>query len=165
MTRAGVSLVVALVGVGLVSGVVIRAQRGGASIVGVWRVTEVTTTGPDGRKNTSPQPGLRIYTQRHYSISEVGGDKPRAELPAQGATDKQIADAWGQFVGQSGTYEIKGNEVIYRAIAAKNPGAMRAGNMTTATFSIEGNTLTVTQKSNAAGPVANPTTTKLTRVE
>jgi hypothetical protein len=46
------------------------AQRGGSNsaVIGVWRVSEETTTGPNGRKNTNPQPSVRIFTQRYYSI-------------------------------------------------------------------------------------------------
>ena len=144
------------------------AQRGNSpSIVGVWRVSEVTTTGPNAKKITSPQPGLRIFTQRHYSISEVTSEKPRAELPPQGqtATDKQMSDAFGPFTGQAGTYEIKGNELTVRATVAKSPNAMRAGSFITSTFVLEGNSLTITTKANATGPIANPTTIRYTRVE
>ena len=158
----------ALIGtLGMTLGVVVSAQRGSSpSIVGVWRISEVTITGPNARKITSPQPGLRIFTQRHYSLSEVTADKPRPELPPQGkATDKQIADAFGPFTGQAGTYEIKGNEITTRPIAAKNPNAMQAGSFTTSTFTLDGSTLTMTTKANAAGPIANPTTVRLTRIE
>jgi hypothetical protein len=144
------------------------AQRGNSpSIVGVWKVSEITTTGPNARKIANPQPGLRIFTQRHYSISEVTSDKPRLELPplGQAATDKQLSDAFGPFTGQAGTYEIKGNELTTRAAAAKSPNAMRAESFITSTFVLEGNSLTITTKVNATGPIANPTTTKYTRVE
>jgi hypothetical protein len=145
------------------------AQRGSsnAAVIGVWRVSEVTTTGPNGRKTTNPQPGVRIFTQRYYSIDEVTSDAPRPELPPQGkATDKQVADAFGPFTGQAGTYEIKGNELTTKRIAAKNPGTMKAGTFTTVTFRMEGkDTLWLTAKTDQNGPIANPTTTKLTRLE
>jgi hypothetical protein len=148
-------------------GIVLFAQRGSSpSIVGVWRVSERTITGPEARKITNPQPGLRIFTQRHYSVTEVDSDKPRPELPPEGQrSDKQYADAFDPFTARAGTYEIKGNEITTRPIADKSPNAMRAGNFITFTFMIEGNTLTITGKANQAGPIANPTTTKYTRVE
>jgi hypothetical protein len=34
---------------------------------GAWQVVEVTTTGPDGATNTSPQPGLYLFTARQQS--------------------------------------------------------------------------------------------------
>jgi hypothetical protein len=135
------------------------------SVVGVWKLSEVTFTGPNARKVTSPQPGLRIYTRQHYSIASVDADKPRAEVPAKDASDKQRADAWGPFTGQAGTYEIKGNEITLKPIVAKNPAVMRAGNFLVATFKLEGDALWITPKSNASGPVANPQTEKWTRLE
>jgi hypothetical protein len=139
------------------------------SIQGAWKVAEVTFTGPNARKMTSPQPSVRIFTQRHYSFNDVNGDKPRPELPAAPqpqATEKQLADAFGPFTGQAGTYEVSGHEITVRPVAAKSPNAMRAGAFNTSTFRFEGNnTLWLTSKANAAGPVANPTTLKLTRLE
>ena len=142
-------------------------QRSGStpSIVGVWKLSEMTYTGPNARKVTSPQPGLAIFTRQHYSITVVESDKPRAELPAKDATDKQLAEAFDPFIANGGTYEIKGTEITYRSIVAKDPAGMRAGNFFVATFKLEGNTLWITGKSNASGPVANPLTVKYTRLE
>ena len=65
-----------LVRAGILSGLVIGAaqmvslaQRGAppSSVVGVWRVSELTTTGPDGKTNPEAQPGLLIFTTRYYS--------------------------------------------------------------------------------------------------
>ena len=92
-------------------------------------------------------------------------DKPRPELPEKGATDKETADAFRPFIAQGGTYEIKGNEITYRPITAKNPNAMRTGAFQTSTFRLEGDTLWITGKANATGPIANPVTVKMTRVE
>jgi hypothetical protein len=135
------------------------------TVVGVWRVSEVTYTGPNARTVTNPQPGIQIFTHRYYSVSRVTSDAPRPDLPAQGATDKQIAEAFAGFIGQSGTYEIKGNELTTRPIVAKGPPTMRPGTFFTNTFKLEGDTLWLVSKSDTSGPVANPTTTKLTRLE
>lgn len=134
---------------------------------GVWRVTEVTTTGPQGSNQTAPQPGFYIFTGKHYSIVTVNSDKPRPDLPqnTSTATLEQLQATWGEFTAQAGTYEVKGSEVTFHALAAKNPSAMKAGNFSTSSFKIEGSTLTLTSKANQNGPVTNPTTRKLTRVE
>ena len=147
--------------------VVLAAQRGSSpSIVGVWRVSERTITGPEARNITSPQPGFRIFTQHYYSVTEVDSDTPRPDLPPEGQrSDKQYVDAFDPFTARAGTYEINGNEITTRSIVDKSPNAMRAGNFITFTFMIEGDTLTITGKANRAGPIANPTTTKYTRVE
>ncbi len=164
----------AAVGTAVVVGVLIAfaeivgvAQRGNAvsPVVGVWRVVELT--GPDGKKNTNPQPSVRIFTPRYYSIVEVEAETPRPELPPTGKrTDKQVADAFGPFRANAGTYEVKGSEISYKRIAAKEPAVMRAGNTATDTLRVEGkDTLWLTVKTSQDGPVANPTTFKLTRLE
>jgi len=134
---------------------------------GVWKVTEVTTTGPNASKRAAPQPGFYIFTGKHYSIVTVNSDQPRPDLPqdTNTASVAQLQASWGPFTAQSGTYEVKGSEVTFHALAAKNPSAMKAGNFSTASFKIEGNTLTLVNKANQAGPAANPTTRKATRVE
>jgi hypothetical protein len=152
-----------LVGVGQIAGV---AQRGNAAspVIGVWRVVEITTTGPNAKKNTSPQPSVVIYTARYYSVNVVTADAPRPVVSEP--TDKQIAEFYHNFLGNAGTYEINGNELTYRRIVAKSPSAMKAGNFSTYTFRIEGkDTLWVTAKSDEDGPVQNPETVKLTRIE
>ncbi|HQZ18672.1 MAG TPA: lipocalin-like domain-containing protein [Vicinamibacteria bacterium] len=133
---------------------------------GVWKVTEVTTTGPNASKRAA-QPGFYIFTGKHYSIVTVNSDQPRPDLPqdTNTATVAQLQASWGPFTAQSGTYEVKGSEVTFHALAAKNPSAMKAGNFSTSSFKIEGNTLTLVNKANQAGPAANPTTRKATRVE
>ena len=100
MLTKRLSTAVALAGTVLVVSVVVALgaqQRSNStpSIVGVWKLSETTTTGPNAKKVTSPQPGLRIYTRQHYSLTTVTSDKPRPELPEKGATDKQLADAFG----------------------------------------------------------------------
>jgi hypothetical protein len=134
---------------------------------GVWKTSEVTTTGPNASTNKAPQPGFVIFTGKYYSIVSVNADKPRPNLPQDinTATAAQLREIWGPFTGQSGTYEIKGSEVTFRVLAAKNPGVMATGNFATDTFKIEGGTLTLVSKANQNGPANNQVTIKLTRVE
>jgi hypothetical protein len=168
MSGSRVILAAAAVGACLGVGQMVSLAQGKTSpVVGVWRVAELTRTGPNAGTNAHPQPGLYIFTARHYSIETVTSDGPRPELPEQGATDKQRSDAFGPpFTANAGTYEIKGNELIDTVIVAKNPNIMRTGALQTFTFKMEGkNTLWLTQKANQNGPVTNPPTVKLTRVE
>jgi hypothetical protein len=156
----------AVLGVLVAVGAMLYAQSNSPSpsIVGVWKVTERPL--PGGRTLASPQPGIRIYTRRHYSFTEDTSEGGRPELPTEGATDKQRLDVFGPFTAQAGTYEIRGNELTYRRIAAKNPNNLRPGAFTTVTFRFEGNdTLWITGKANQNGPIADPTTLKLTRLE
>jgi hypothetical protein len=109
------------------------------NIQGVWRITEVTFTGPNARTDTNPQPGLHLYRRRHFSLTAVTG-------------------------ARAGTYEIKGNELITRPVTSPNPNVM--GNVFTTTIRLEGDALWITQKqSGPDGPAVNPVTAKLTRVK
>jgi lipocalin-like protein len=162
MTITRLSLVGLLVAIGVTP----HAQpAGSSSVVGVWRVSQIMTGGPNPRPLTSST-GIVIFTQRHYSISQVTSDKPRPELPPRKeATDKQRADAYEPFTGQAGTYEIKRDEMTVRPAVSMNPNLMRAGSFTTVTFVREGNTLSITFKADENGPLLNKITMKYTLVE
>jgi hypothetical protein len=166
MTKRLLTAAILVVVLGGITQMVGIAQGVKSPVIGVWRTSEVTRTGPNAGTNASPQPGLTIFTSRYYSIDSVTSDAPRPDLPQQGATDKQRADAWGPFTANAGTYAIKGNELTNTVITAKNPNVMKSGGWQAFTFRMDGkNTLWLTQKANQDGPVANPTTFKLTRVE
>jgi Lipocalin-like domain len=131
------------------------AQRDSSNspVIGVWRISETTFTRPNARTVTNPQPSVVIFTRRYYSTDRVTSDAPRPELPAQGATDKQIADVYRPFVGNAGTYEIKGNEITLKRIVSKNPKVMRDGNLEVNTFKMEGkDTLWLTEKADEMDP-------------
>ncbi len=136
-----------------------------SKLEGVWKMMEVTTSGPNARTFTDLQPGLYIFTKKHYSIMYVSSDKPRPELPEQNATDAQKASAWGPFTANSGTYEIKGTTLTLRPIVAKNPNYMTPGKFGVFEFKLDSNTLLLTQKATNNGPVSNPAQVKLLRIE
>jgi hypothetical protein len=166
MSAKRLLIVGVLIGIAEIIG---HAQRGnsGSDIIGVWRVSEITFIGPNNRTLTTPQPGIVIFTPHYYSRNLVTSDGPRPELPPPDkATEKQIANAFGPFTANAGTYEIRGNELTTKRIAAKNPAEMRAGNYLTFMFRLEGrDTLWLTSKTDENGPLATPTTVKLTRLE
>jgi hypothetical protein len=150
------------------AGIVGHAQRGSSNaVIGVWRVAEISFKGTTERTITTPQPGIVIFTPRYYSRNLVTSDAPRPELPPPDKrTDKQIADAFAPFSGDGGTYEIRRDELTTRRVTAKNPAEMRDGNFLTFTFRLEGRDLLwLTSKTDENGPLANPTTVKLTRLE
>ena len=140
------------------------------SLQGVWRVSEIVVTGANASTNTSPQPGLYVFTKQHYSIVTVNGTAARKDVspakdPARLTDAEKVAryEMWNPFTANSGTYEVKGNTLTTHPMAAKNVGAM-AGTGQTREFKIEGKTLTLVQKSPAGQP-ASETRTKLTRIE
>jgi hypothetical protein len=135
------------------------------SLQGAWRVTE-TTNGKTQKSNKSPQPGLYMFTAKHYSVMTVNSEKARPNFEdAAKATADQLRDAWGPFTANSGTYEVSGSTLTLRPLVAKAPGAMTGGNVNTFTIQLNGNNLSLTQTANQKGPVQNGNTVKLTRAE
>ena len=148
------------------------AEREGGSkqksLQGVWQAVEVTITGPGARTIAipEPRPNLTIITPRHYSRVEVQAEGPRP-IPADvtKASADELRAVWGPFVGEAGTYEVTGNLITMRPIAAKNPAVMGPGVFITYSYKLDGDTLWVTQQRNQNGPFANPVTVKVMRVE
>ena len=144
------------------------AQSARASIQGVWRIVEASITGPAAR--TIPfaeRPNLTIITARHYSRVEVQADRPRPVVAdvAKASAD-ELRAAWGPFVSEAGTYEVtSGNVITMRPIASKNPAVMGPGVFITYSYTLDGDTLSLTQQRNQNGPFTSPFTLKLTRVE
>ena len=162
-------LLLALLGAGFLSSSGLARDSKPGSVQGVWEAVQVNVTGPSPRTITIPEPraNLTILTARHYSRVEVHAEGPRpAPKDVANATADELRAAWGPFFGEAGTYEITdGNTITMRPVAAKNPAAMAAGAFTTHTFRLQGDTLWVTDQRNQSGPIANPVTAKLVRVE
>src|SRR5262245_61004585 len=157
-----------LVGVGLLAAPAVKAQTKTESIQGVWQVVEVKMTGPNPSTIAipEPRPNLAIITARHYTRVQVEAVGPRPVIAdVAKANADELRAAWGPFVAEAGTYEIKGNLITMRPLAAKNPAAMTHGAYTTWSFKLTGDTLLVTAEGNQNGPVANPVTVKAVRVE
>ena len=144
------------------------AQPARASIQGVWRVVEAAITGPGARTIAfAERPNLTIITAKHYSRVEVQADAPRPILAdvAKASAD-ELRAAWGPFVSEAGTYEVTpGGSITMRPIASKNPAVMGPGVFLTYAYTLDGDTLSLTQQRNQNGPFANPFTLKLVRVE
>lgn len=139
------------------------------SVQGVWRVTEVTTTGLNGTTNRQPQPGLWIFTDQHFSIVRVNSEKPRPGLSAaeesKASTAELLAVDGNAFTAMSGTYELAGDRLTTRATVATRNGPMSPGSFQTLSFTLDSSTLVLTNAETNQGPVANPTTWKLVRLE
>jgi len=153
-------------------GALIAAQGIGAQakrepIQGVWRVVEAAITGPGARTIAfADRPNLTIITAKHYSRVEVQADGPRPVVAdvAKASADEWSA-AWGPFVAEAGTYDVTGTTLTMRPIASKNPAVMGSGVFITYAYTLNGDTLSLTQVRNQNGPYANPFTLKLSRVE
>ena len=160
---------VALAGVVLMtSGAHPLGQAKPASLQGVWQTVEITIDGPNARKITVAEPRqyLTIITAKYYSRTEVQSEGPRPILAdSSKATADELRAAWGPFVAEAGTYEVKDNVITMHPNASKSPAAMAPGAFIVSTFRMDGTTLWIAQQRNQAGPYANPVTFKLVRVE
>jgi hypothetical protein len=162
------NLLLAAFSAGLMASQGIAAQTPPPSMQGVWRIVEARIGGAGGR--TIPftgRPNLTIITARHYSRVEVQSDAPRPVVAdvAKASAD-ELRAAWGPFVSEAGTYEVTdGRLITMRPIASKNPAIMGPGVFITYAYTLEGDTLSLTQQRNQNGPIATPFTLKLTRVE
>ena len=160
--------VLVLLSAGLLVSEGIAGEPKSPSLQGVWQAVEVTIPGPLQRTITLPEPrsNLTMITARHFSRMQVEGEGAR---PAVADVTKASADdlraAWGPFYAEAGTYEITGNVITLRPVVAKNPAAMTPGAFTAWSFALDGNTLRVTAAKNQNGPIANPPTITLVRVE
>jgi hypothetical protein len=153
-------LTAAVLGAGLI------AEQKDTAVHGVWRTSQVVVPGPTAA-TFKPAATLAIFHGRHYSRVEVHAEQPRPVLadPATASAD-QLRAVWGPFVAEAGTFELSGDATItMQAIVAKNPAAMAKGAVSVFTYRREGDTLTLTQVRGHAGPVSNPVTVTLTRVE
>lgn len=145
------------------------------SIEGVWKVTEIVVTGEDASNVPNPQPGLIIFTQKHYSVMWVPGNQPRSLFKGENPTNEEKIAAYDSLVANSGTYEIAEGTLTLHPMVARSPNFM-AGGVSKNQLRIEGTTLWLTQKNTdlslrigdrvapSSGP-AGETRLKLSRVE
>jgi hypothetical protein len=144
-------------------------------IEGVWRVTEIVVTGEDASNVPNPQPGLIIFTQKHYSVMWVPGNQPRSLFIGQNPTNDEKIAAYDSFVANSGSYEVAEGILTLHPMVARSPNFM-AGGVSKNQLRIEGTTMWLTQKNTdlslrtgdrvapSSGP-ASETRLKLSRVE
>ena len=141
------------------------AQLKPTPLTGTWSLTEVKTTGPNGR-TISNATGLLIFTGNHYSRMYIASDQPRKAIEDQAkATAAELLASWGPFVAASGTYDISGNTLNFRPTIAKNPQVMEPGVVDAFSFKLEGKTLILSGVPNPNGTVRNPGAFTYTRVE
>src|SRR5262249_11729331 len=105
-------------------------------------------------------------TAKHYSRTEVQIDTPRPIIAdVSKATADELRTVWGPVVCEAGTYEVSGNTLTMHPQASKSPAAMAAGAFIVNSYKLDGDTLTLAQQRNQAGPYPSPVTFKLARVE
>lgn len=144
----------------------IAGQSKPASLQGVWRAVEVALTGPNAKTMTTLQPNLTVVSAKYYARVEVHSEGPRPiVVDVQKATADELRAVWGPFVAEAGTYEFTADTLTVHPIVSKNPAGMVAGAVIVYSCKLKGDTMTVTVRRNQSGPIANPATVKLVRVE
>lgn len=155
--------------VGLITAIASLPAHAADSVVGVWKVAEVVTTGAGQETIKTPQPGLLFLTKSHYSISRIMSAGQRAKFAAPKNADaltdaEKIArfEQWGPFQSNAGTYEIKGTTLTTHPTVAKNQDIV--GSTSAMEVKLEGEALWLITKSPAGAPVSE-TRVKWVRVE
>lgn len=151
----------------LIAGTAVRSTMVAASVQleGVWKTVEVAVDSPTPRI-VKPSATLAIFHGSHYSRVEVHAEGPRAVLKdAAAASADELRATWGPFFGEAGTFEVEGNKLTMQALVAKNPSAMAKGATSVYTYERNGDRLTLTQVRGPAGPITNPVTVTLLRIE
>lgn len=124
--------------------------RSQGSLRGAWRVIRMSLTAAgQTTTNNSPQPGLVLFTGKHYSLMYVEGSQPRKLFAdATSPTDDEKIEAYDTFVGHSGTYTITDSVIAMLPDLAKAPHMM-TGEMRSTFFRfahhISGDTLRLTR--------------------
>ena len=126
----------------------------GNPLNGVWKVE----AGPTALA------GMYIFTNKHYSMVAATTDRPDIS-DASKATADELRAMWGPMLANAGAYEIAGDLLTIRPIAAKIPVVMKPGAFEVYRFRVDANTLSLTQVRNVRGPVERGSTTTLMRVE
>ena len=97
-----------------------------ASLHGAWRMVRTSlTAGEQPSFHEYTQPGLILFTARHYSLMYVEGNESRRMFrdPAR-PTDAEKLDAFDTFVGHSGSYSLEDSIVAMHIEIAKLPNLM-----------------------------------------
>ena len=125
-------------------------------------VTEVTAAGV----TRQTQPGLYMFTPKHYSMVWVAAEKPRPMIDDAKATAEELRAVYGaSFAAQAGIYTATTDTITTTPVVAKHPLNMDPRAFAVFSFKIDGDTLTMTVTETPFGPVKNQATLKLKRVE
>lgn len=112
-----------------------------ASLEGVWKVVEVTSTTSEGSEtNPITNPNITFFMGGYYSTLRVTGDGPRATLPDE-PTDGQLVAAWRPFAANAGTYRVEGSRLTTSVMVAKSPNAMAESATGTSDIEVNGDVL------------------------
>ena len=127
---------------------------------GAWSVVSINMTGPDSAANTTVQPSLFLFGDKHYSMMRVTGNQPRTLAATDSATDAEKLVAYDSFVANTGTYEVADSTLTIHPVVARSPNYMSGGS-DKYHFRVSGDTLWLSntsadQRTNIGGQVVAP---------
>src|SRR3954466_9187401 len=119
-------------------------------LVGAWKVTEIAN--PNSPPLTNPQPGLYVFTEKHYSAVRLNGTKPLPSYASNdAATDAEKVASFDTIYVNAGGYAVSGNMLTLSPTVAKSAFAVAPGRTIQYEFAVKGDTLTLVQKPNGPG--------------
>ena len=158
-----------------------QASQSPHPIRGVWRNIERVipgATNPGDRRDPfahvpagtqrDVQPGLLIFTEKHYSRTTDIAVQPRptADYANPGKpTLEELQARWGPFAANAGTYELSGDTLTLRALVSKEPRDQTSGGFARLRVQMDGNTLSLTPFERSDGPIRAGVMSKYVRVE
>ena len=136
----------------VVIGIFTWPGSGTAQLRGAWKLTESIQSGRDTTVvSKSPQPGIVIFTDRHYSFMLVEGSAPRTPFadPAR-PTELEKLRAFDTFSAHSGSYTVQDSIAQMTIVVAKHPSMMTPelrSSFARFAYRIVGDTLWLTRQS------------------
>jgi hypothetical protein len=101
-----------------------RAERAESPLEGAWSVASINVTGPDSAANTTVQPSLFLFGDKHYSMMRVTGNQPRTLAATDIATDAEKLAAYNSFIANTGTYDVADSTLTIHPVVARSPNYM-----------------------------------------
>ena len=157
--------------VGAVAAVVIaftwaEARTSESSLEGAWAVQDITSPRSPDLPFDKPT-GLIQFTGRHYSMVYLTNSaRPNFDQGGAGkATADQLRTIWGPLTSNAGTFTVTAKAIRFVPTVGKNPAVEAGGVWFEDAFTLNGDTLVLTQTRGNNGPAANPLTIRLTRAK
>ena len=140
-----------------------RADAPEPPLEGAWSVVSIRLTGPDSALNTTVQPSLYLFGDKHYSMMRVTGNQPRPLAATDSATDAEKLAAHNSFIANTGTYEVADSTLTIHPVVARSPNYMSGGS-DKYHFRVSGDTLWLTNtgadiQTRIGGQLVGPTGT------
>jgi hypothetical protein len=142
------------------------AQSGKSPLEGAWELQNATYPKPPNNPVTKPR-GMVILSGNRYSLIVVN-DSERPTLRQDDvvkATADQLRAVWGPLTAHAGTFQIAGNMITMRPAVVKNNPPNASSFFFEHTFTLKGDSLTMTESGFPGGPPSNPRTLHLIRAK